>query len=62
MPAYEVRDGIMYVTADDGWTFAMPVRKFRLAMARAERALATYEAKKAEVVPLRRKGKGGEQG
>jgi hypothetical protein len=52
VPAYAVREGIVYVTTDDGWTLAMPLAKFRRAMARAGRALAEHDARKAEVVPL----------
>lgn len=53
IPTYEVRDGTVYMAAGD-WELAMPLRKFRLAMARAAKALAEYDAK-GEVVPMRRK-------
>ena len=56
VPSYEVREGIMYVTAGE-FALAMPLRKFRLGMAKAERAIAEYDSRRAEVVPMRRKGR-----
>jgi hypothetical protein len=56
VPTYEIRDGTVYMVAGD-WELAMPLRKFRLGMARAAKALAAYDAG-GEVVPIRRKGRG----
>lgn len=51
--SFEVRDSSVYVSAD-GLEFVTPLRKFRLGLARAAKALADYDAK-GEVVPLKRR-------
>lgn len=53
VPEYAVREGIVYISTADGWTCAFPLRKFRLGMARAAKAIAEYEARNAEVVPIK---------
>jgi hypothetical protein len=53
IPNYEIRDGTVYMVAGD-WELAMPLRKFRLSMARAAKAIAAYDAR-GEVVPMQRK-------
>lgn len=55
VPRYEIREGIMHITTSD-WACCMSLRNFRLGMARAKRVLDSYEAKSAEVVPMRRRG------
>ena len=55
VPEYRVADGIVYVSVDGEIILCMALRTFRLGMARAERAIAEYEAKRAEVVPLKKK-------
>lgn len=57
IPTYEIRDGNMHIIAD-GFALTMPLRKFRLGMARAAKALAEYD-QRGEVVPLPRKKRGG---
>lgn len=57
VPNYEVREGNMHIWSDD-WAVCMSLRTFRLGMARAAKAIATYEAKKADVVPIKRRGRG----
>lgn len=52
VPDYEIRDGNMHITADD-WHIAMPLRLFRMGMARATRIIAEHESRKAEVLPLK---------
>lgn len=59
VPEYEIRDNIMYIQLADGRAIAFPLRSFRLGMARAAKALATYDSRKAEVLPMRKR-KGGE--
>ena len=58
VPHYVVVDGVMQVTAGD-FALAMPLRAFRQAMVRAQRALDEYDAKRAVVVPMRKGRKGG---
>jgi hypothetical protein len=52
VPNYEVREGIMYISADD-WAICMPLRIFKLGCAKADRVIARYEATVAEVVPIK---------
>ena len=49
VPDYEIRDGIMYITSGE-WTCCMPLRIFKLGLARSQKVVAEYEARKAEVV------------
>jgi hypothetical protein len=54
VPDYEIRDGLVYFSTDD-WAGCMPLRIFRLAMARAAKVLAEHDAGSAEVMPFRRR-------
>lgn len=54
VPDYEVRDGIMFVSAGD-WSCCMPLRIFKLGAVKAAEAIARYEAERGEVVPLRQR-------
>lgn len=50
-PEYEIRDGV--VCCDfGGWSIHMPMRVFRIAHARAAKAVKDYDAS-GEVVPFR---------
>lgn len=51
VPEYEIRDGLVYFSTDD-WAGCMPLRIFRLAMARAAKVLADYDARSADVVEM----------
>jgi len=55
VPDYEIREGNMHITTGD-WSCCMSLRTFRLAMARAQKAIAAYEAERA-IIPI--KGKRG---
>lgn len=50
---FEIRDEIMHCSKSD-WAIAIPLRTFRTNMRRAQKAIDEYEARKAEVVPMRR--------
>ena len=54
VPHYSIVDGVMHITSGD-FQLAMPLRKFKQGMARAQRIIAEYEAKSAEVVPMRKR-------
>jgi hypothetical protein len=56
IPNYEVREGCVFITAD-GFELTMPLRKFRLGMARAAKVLAEYD-QRGEVVPIKRRRRG----
>lgn len=56
IPEFDVRDGTVHITAE-GFELATPLRKFRLGMARAAKALASYDAG-GEVVPMGRRKRG----
>jgi hypothetical protein len=57
VPHYSIVDGVMHITSGD-FQLAMPLRKFRLAHARAARVMAEHDAKKGNVVPLPKKRPG----
>ena len=54
VPSFEIRDGTMFITADD-WAMCTSLRLYRLGMAKSARVIAEYEARKAEVVPFKRR-------
>lgn len=53
----EIKDGNAILTWPDGAKRSVPLRVFRMEHARAGKILAEHDARKAEVVPIRRKGK-----
>lgn len=50
-PDYEIIEGNMHISMGS-WGVCMPLRVFKQGMARAQRVIAEYEAKRAEVVPM----------
>lgn len=44
IPTYAISDGIMFITAGE-FKLAMPLRKFRLGMARAAKVIAEHDAR-----------------
>lgn len=55
VPDYTIKEGIMYISAGE-WSCCMPLRIFRMGCARADRVIAEYEAKSAEVIPMQKRG------
>jgi hypothetical protein len=51
----EIKNGVAILSRPDGTRRAIPLHVFRMDVARAIQALADYDARKAEVVPIRRK-------
>lgn len=54
VPEYWIDERVVYIQVD-GWLMAMPLAKFRRGHAKSGRVLAEYDARSAEVVPMRRK-------
>ena len=50
----DIRDGVGFFEWPDGTVRCMPLRTMRIDHARVGKALAEYDARKAEVVQLRR--------
>lgn len=56
VPKYEIRDGIVHLLAGNAELCCASLRTFRAATARAVQCLAEHDAKRAEVVPMRKRG------
>ena len=52
---FAIEDGVVHISGPELELF-IPLGKFRRSMARAAKALATYDAQRAEVVPIKRRG------
>ena len=50
---FSIEDSVVHIWTAD-WEIFAPLPKFRRSMARAAKALADYDGRKADVVPLRR--------
>lgn len=57
VPEYRIKDSIMYIDFGEFGTFAMPLAAFRKGHARSARVMAEHDARRAEIVPIKR-GKG----
>jgi len=59
---FEIRREVAYAAWPNGTRMAFPLDVFRVQVARANGTLAEYDARKAQVVPMRaRKKSGGDQ-
>jgi hypothetical protein len=56
-PEFEIRDQVVHISDLDGHAVAMPLRVFRLAQARAMKAVREHDAS-GEVVPFNPKRRG----
>jgi len=54
----EIKNGNVILTRPDGTRRAMPLNVFRIDLERGVRAVAEYDARRANVVPIRRKKRG----
>lgn len=52
----DIRDRIVYFSWPDGSRMGMPLRACRVGAARLQKALQDYDARKAEVIPMRKRG------
>jgi hypothetical protein len=55
----EIKDGNVIMRWPNGERRSIPLRVFRITHARAEKALRAYDARKGEVVPIKRGRRGG---
>lgn len=53
-PSFEIRDGNIFLTSDE-FTLVMPLRAFRMAMARATDVLRDYDETRVVAFPRKRR-------